>query len=482
MPQVLFELPIGKSIPVSDGESTKKYKIAFDYFKVLHNNKEIEGKLKWNDEKDLVAFSPKDVLPSETTVKIKVKAHWQEYKNGGYVNMTSNGQLAEEIKELSFVTDKAPDYIDPTNVVYSYPQNGQYNYYQNEYPHGYIKLNQAQSYLWRGKHNSQQVDYQVFFNEMPMGDTIKVALKADTINARLSFDMPTGLSREKAYRLSVWRVVKSQELALNNNVAKTTKDLSTDDRATITKVEKSIIGGLTNATSKDLYDSYFRVSRYNTFTEKMAQIPSKDVVKYMPATDTRLLGVMLNLEETFDKFELTSTENILPMIEVNSIPFDEVEADNWLRTKLYPQIYENHPFKYNSNTFKIVRNVSEHGLIPLKKFRNQYYTGDLNNDVQQMISGTVSTQGLRNIFWYDVSYYAHADFLQLKNDMDKVFKQVNNDLIPAACKAIYFNDFSRILAGSYKMEFIYRPPGMSAPTSKSIIPMEWEIDAINVNE
>ncbi len=480
VPQVLFELPIGKTIPVSDGESTKKYKIAFDYFKVLHNNIEIEGKLKWNDEKDLVAFSPKDVLPSETTVKIKVKAHWQEYKNGSYVNLTSNGQLAEEVKELSFVTDKAPDYIDPTNVVYSYPQNGQYNYYQNEHPHGYIKLNQAQSYLWRGKQNSQQVNYEVFFNEMPMGDTIKVALKADTINARLSFDMPTGLSKEKAYRLSVWRVVKNQELALNNNVATTTKDISTNDRATITKVEKSIVGGLTNAISKDLYDSYFRVSRYNTFTEKMAQIPSTKVVMYDSVNfnvANRLIGLKLELEETLDGFELNDTEHAAQMVEINSVPFDQITSDNWVRRELFPQIYENHPYKYESHTFRIKRDISEHGLIPLKKFRNQYYKQELKTDVQDLMNGNVSTEALNNYFWYDVSYYSYQDYKELENQMAAV---IRGGYYPPSIKSIHIDTYKPIKLGTYNLEFNYRPPGMSAPTSKSIIQLDWK--SINSND
>jgi hypothetical protein len=476
MPQVLFELPIGVAIPVSEGKSSRKFKIAFDYIKLLNSNTEIDGELIWNSEKDLVAFKPVDILPPETKITLKVKAHWQEYKDGAFVNLMDGGKVAAEEKEVLFTTGPAPDYLPKNNVVYSYPQDGQYNLYRSELNQGYIKMDRPQEYLWKSSFNGSNVNFEVFFVPTPMGDTLKTPLNIDIKNARLSFDIPDKLQLENAYKFSIWRVAENAKINLDANISTSEVQAGDGERNNMVIQNKSLNGALYNADSKELYASYFRVSKYETFTKKMQSVPSIDAVRSLSKYDEyRLLGIMLNLDETFDGFELEKQGEIPQMISAHSVPKDALPNAHWIKSTLSPFLYDNYPFKndYNAGFTIENRDVTVNGLLPLRNFRNQYYSGDLMADTYAMQDGSIETQALSNIFWYDVSYYAYKDYKELRAKMSDAFKNVANERVPSEIRAIYMGGFRPIVAGKYDVLFEYRPPGMSEPTSKAVLPINW---------
>ncbi len=104
--------------------------------------------IKWSDDQLTAVLRPKEILPSESDVKLRLVAIFQEYKNGQWVNSQVEGQDLKEVHELSFKTDKAPDYIPERNIAYMYPLQAMVNYYPEEHTSGYIKLIQGQSYLF----------------------------------------------------------------------------------------------------------------------------------------------------------------------------------------------------------------------------------------------------------------------------------------------------------------------------------------------
>ncbi|NJN28304.1 MAG: hypothetical protein HC819_21205 [Cyclobacteriaceae bacterium] len=359
VPQVLFELPMDKAIPASNGDANQKFKVAFDYVKVLHNNNELEGEIIWNENKDLLAFKPKDVLPAEADIVIKVKAHWLEYRNGQFVDMVNDGEVLTEEKEVKFTTGKAPDYLPKSNVAYSYPQDGQYNLYTEELKKGYIKLNQPQAYLWESSFNGSNVRFEMFFTPTPSGDTIKVPLQIDLQNSMLSFDIPAGLRKEIPYKMSIWRVAENAELDLDANIRTATIQVGDGDRNKMVKQDKSLAGGLSNVDSKNLYDSYFRVSRYSTFKEKMAQVPGTQIAKSLRLEDEyRLMGLMLNLDESFDQYELQGNGELAQMVTAHSVPLTEIPETNYVKSELVPLVYQHYPYKaFYSKGFEIKKGI-----------------------------------------------------------------------------------------------------------------------------
>ncbi|NJN28303.1 MAG: hypothetical protein HC819_21200 [Cyclobacteriaceae bacterium] len=113
-------------------------------------------------------------------------------------------------------------------------------------------------------------------------------------------------------------------------------------------------------------------------------------------------------------------------------------------------------------------------MIPLRNFSNQYYTGDLNFDKFSYQEGTVTTKGLSNIFWYDLSKHAYGDFMELKQQISDAYKNVANEQVPAELGAIYFNGFKLIKLGTYNILFEYTPPGKNAPSSTAVLPIDWK--------
>ena len=478
VPQVLFEMPIGKSIPVSGESGTQKYRIEFDYLRLRHNNQDIDGEVQWNEAGDLLAFRPTDVLPPEANIRLELKVHWQEYRNGAFVNLMVDGQLAAEEHQVDFTTGKAPDYLPKNNVRFSYPQDGQYNYYREEHPKGYIQLDRPQKYLWQAALDDPDVRLEAWFHATPVGDTLKVPLRVDLNKARLSYDIPTNLSPESAYRMALWRVVKTKALNLDQQVATRQVSVGNDEKVRMQKTDKQLAGRLSQAVSKELYESYFRVSRYTTFARKMQQVPSVDVVISETTEDFyRLLGLKLNLDETFDGYELEAQGETAALLEVNSVPLNRIGSTHWVKGEMIPQLYEHYPPTYGTHQFTIQhRDLQQNGTIPLQRFRNQYYYGEMHHNAAQFVDGTVSTQPLDNIFWYDVSYHAHADYVELKNQMSEVFRTVANENVPAACRKIYLESYKPIKAGQYALEFRYRLPGAEQASSTMVLPIRWEVD------
>src|SRR5690606_21726932 len=148
--QGIFNMEVGKVFEMLDVDDQKKaFRIKMDYFRIMNGAEEIPGFIKWNDQLDVVAFKPTDILPSEKQVKLQLQISFEEKEGGAWIPVVVNGKKIVEYKEISFTTDKAPDHIPAHNVAYSYPVAGQLHFHKEEYSKGYIKLISGQPELFK---------------------------------------------------------------------------------------------------------------------------------------------------------------------------------------------------------------------------------------------------------------------------------------------------------------------------------------------
>ena len=145
LPQVAFNMPVNKEFELMDiDDKVKKFRIALDYFKVTDKGQPIQCRENWNDQMDVLALEPFNILPGKKELKLEAKIHFEVQENGKWRNyLDSIGGVESESKLAVIKTGIAPDYLPESNVAYAYPENRMLNFYKDEYPEGYVILKQG---------------------------------------------------------------------------------------------------------------------------------------------------------------------------------------------------------------------------------------------------------------------------------------------------------------------------------------------------
>jgi hypothetical protein len=222
-PKVFFNYPIDRIFTGPEGESYKATVIDMKLTS-LGGGYQLGYQTDWERDKMSVELLPYNLLPANDSIKLEVTV----------AVLKGNTTEREETQTIVFYTADGYDYIPQTNVTYSYPVEGMYDFYPEEYARqeGFIQLESGQSAL---------------LSDLPTGTINNVLLKKadgeeqrlgfsyDVVSRKISFDLPAGdLSPGSYYKLSL-----VQENAQ--------------------KEETEILAPI-----------HFRVSTYNKFNEKLA--------------------------------------------------------------------------------------------------------------------------------------------------------------------------------------------------------------------
>ena len=467
--QVAFNMKVDQVFQFVDiNDVTHTYKIVLDYFKLEHQGQQIPGNLIWNDKHDVVAIETFDILPGEEEIQLKVQVHFEEKINNVWQDVYTNGELATEISESSFVTGPAPDYIPPENVLYSYPVKNQMNYYQNEVNYGFIKLKQGQDYLFeandtliqkaRFKSTSGQIDFDFTY---------------DTNSNIINFNTPSNLLNDKIYTLMLVNIPAVENAAIDENVEDVTENIANEGgEGTVDVKTKDIEGDLTLMQEKEIYSSYFKTSKYNTFLSKMNALDVSPPWSWVIYNGVHKIGVQLGGNEYFDKFELQGTEDYNPLVQILTD-----NNNNWFNNYSYPLIYCPLPGNSCSTNYPSDVNINwpdrpaEVGIAPVRtSFLSldpvsfpQLTESDIENDHAEI--NAYSTY-LTNI----MDYYQYKDYDDLlQQASENALKDTNQALIN-----ILNTPYPSMQAGYpnynyYKVNLKYYLPGSNTPTSSKTI-------------
>lgn len=320
-PQILLNVPIGLELEVASlsGNTNIVYEAKLDAIELKGETRNYEFTYQLVDDGRRIAIKPHELFVGGDSITLSAT-----------VNILKDGALHDtEVKLVGFrVGEGYTEVIPESNVMHSYPQNGMVNFYKDEYNlnEGFIQLNKGMPEIFFGMESDEQITG-VFTKSM--GEPVEVNIRYDYIENRIVFPFPENyLENESAYKFELIKqggvpFAEGQNSDLER-VMGNPSDFKQNEESGEQSGQKS---------NKALYTLYFRVSKYNTFIDKV--IAFEDT----PENSSRMIKSLGN--EPFDQLEIDGTENTDPLINVS------VDSDQF-----YPWIDAFNKNIYN-NTFPV---------------------------------------------------------------------------------------------------------------------------------
>jgi len=228
LPQIYFNYPIGEAFTDGNGDEYTT-RITDLSMRTLRGGYALSYDEIWMNDNTTLVLQPHRFFTSNDSIRVAVTV---EVKKGNTVERT-------ETQEIVFNTATAFDFIPVTNVAYSYPVNGMYDFYPEEYNRreGFIQLITGQVEVLTNLENGEQNKVLL---ESDNGQKMFISLNYDILEREITFPMASGsLTRGAKYRLTVVR---------------------TDDKG---EVVKELLAPL-----------HFRVSNFARFSGKIGAINS----------------------------------------------------------------------------------------------------------------------------------------------------------------------------------------------------------------
>lgn len=445
-PQAVFNLPLDKEFEfkTSDGQN-KAFRAKLASFGLYDGAKEIPTTLQWNEDRTVAAISPVDIPPPNKQLKVKASLLFDERVSGAWRPVFINGKAAAEVREVSYKTGNAPDYIPLTNVQYSYPMIDQYNFYPQETSKGYIKLLKGQPLLFQASNEWRQVGR---FTSKSNGQ--KLEFDFSYANGQINFTVPQGFSNNDIYSFEIMNVPKNTNKAIDANVRET---LASVHNSGVELRSRQATGTIKTLKEKSIFTTYMRTSQFNRFADKMATLPI-DRASYWPIyPDIHQVISRLEGNELFDKYEISGGERINRLVQ-----FDADLTNTWYAQYNGPLIYDGYPYPGASITH---RNTNILGVPPLHALYIEQFNPDqrvTTNEVQfGTSSGTDRTASLVNNMVFEV----YEDYYHLKQNAAWLSQYRREPWI----NRILTGPFTPIMPGQYKVSIRYVLPGINETTS-----------------
>lgn len=253
-----FNYPVGEVVELNnnDGEPTN-YIIVLDQFEVQVDGQSVEGDLIMSEDGYYAEFLLEEMLEGETAHVILATATLYECDENG--NPIS-GAIDTDVETINFITATALDYIPTDNIVNAWPANGQFNYYQGESVPNMLTFKSGQDDLMIIPEDAWPL-----IRLSNSEETHETSFSYDANANQINYDLPA-LTLGGAYKA---------ELGFE------------DDR------------GFTV-----LLEYYFRVSSYNTFSEKITSINLGNMTVASKGYKAEIEGLL----EPFGREELVGLE------------------------------------------------------------------------------------------------------------------------------------------------------------------------------
>ena len=508
-PNASFNLPVGEEFQVTDiNGNTSTYKaeiVDATLTKISPNgNYEIYGDVAPTAGGMAMDFVPVNMLPPNDSFSFDLTV--KVFKDGQ--------ELDEEIRSVGFSTGEALDYIPEGNVTASYPLNGQYNFYRDEWSEhdGYIILETGQPDLFYNipEGYTQGVRLEAKGVSLP---NVLLPLEYDATEKKISFPLPTALLHpDKIYKLEIVNKANNNSTGSTYYDSESTTsplgarvDETFDPTTTVVppvsstqetfsdayETDSPNNSSTSNTTPPDqiLYTLYFRVSEYDKLVDKLDAIEQN----YQDITPNYGYKVRsdIGIGEPFDNFELGRdglTDNLINC----SV---SLENSSWYNQEVIPILYDYFPGvipAMNGNqeaNLTITRRPVDLGTPPVAAIYLDYPADtEIEINVHEGIYQLGHVPGVDGIAQYidnDVLYVIYQDFLdydkQLRDALNHLFSSDPGDTNtpPPPPPPIgepwvtYQNHIETPTAlifpdrpnDTYPVTFTYRLPGTNVPTT-----------------
>lgn len=462
-PQAVFNMPVGEVFELVDVNDEKQtFMIKLDRFELLQGDAPINVKEEWNAEKNVVSIKPHELLPGVSELTAKVEISFLEKKNGLWEPVTVDGNKVTEEMETSFTTGERPDYIPRENVLYSYPVDRMYNFYKNEHNKGYVQLDYGQNYLFVGEEGHGWMKKMRFITSD--GRTFEKRYNYEGDARRITFNIPSELTKNEIYKLQFVKIPTSQQDAVDQNVRQVEQDQDLGkDSTTLTIQTQDAEGEIKAQKDKEIYYLHFRTSNYNSFTHKLNNIGVSEGWRWPVMEGVHELGVniadMVN-SELFDECEIHGTETMEPLIQCKAILSDNDYYQNTIQPLIYGPLN-------NQDLLSIDhRNEQPLGMPPVYGFHFNLSTEGVQLSQAEINSGVFNGIGQSGSISYDLVYHYSRDYFDLEAE---AAAKSSNGVTNAWIEKLVSGYFPIVEDGYYKFRIKYILPGEEEASSSKII-------------
>ena len=315
-PTVTFNVPVETSFEMgslSGGEIS--YHVDLEYARLIHNGTNLLGEIKYNDDKTFLEFIPFDMLPANDSLTFEIKV---TIKNGNEIVNT-------EERSITFHTSEGLDYIPSDNIAASYPMDGQFNFYKEEYSaqKGYVQLNLGQPDLF-GQSSSPS-------NSSTL--TPKVSLLASFPGGESSNNTGSNPNGLKAVLYHDGQEVDRFPATYIEASKKIEFELPASAMGNKQLYRLEIKYMATGESNDPLFTTYFRTSEYNDLKEKINAFSAN-----MQVAGTTYLKIKSPIEP-FDFLERKGMNDVEPLVQFRG----DLNGNSWYNNTVYPLIYQHFP-------------------------------------------------------------------------------------------------------------------------------------------
>jgi hypothetical protein len=454
-PQAVFNYELQKEYQfVNDAGSVVPFKISLDEFTLRDSGTIIPAEVKWNSEQTVAALNPIDILPATKNITATVVTTVRERRDGDWVASIVDGNPLQEIRSIHFRTAASPATIPKENVAFAYPSISQLNFYPKEYASGYVQLRQGQEDLFR---ETDAFKYVVRFTPFAGSPPIAYELTYSSDKREVSFSIPPELLNETIYALEFVMVPKNVDSNPDANV-ETQSIARASGAGDITTSVRKASGTLRQLQEKIIYQSHFRVSKYNTLNEKLLGLNASSGWRDPLIENVHAIGSNIGGPEPFSKEEIAGNDGGDALVRMEA---DLVNV-GWFQNEIFPLIYSDYPIQGKFQISASNRDPRLLGIVPAKAVFLYQHPHDLTLAPDHISSGKYSYPSTVGRIDYMLAYYMHRDYVDLANQAANYSALYGRT---SRMDKLLTTRFPYIKKGEYPVIIRYVLPGKNVVTS-----------------
>lgn len=523
-PAIAVNIPVDSVFSqLDDMGNEQKYKMKLDMLKLYKGTEEVPGYISYTPEKKMAYFIPSKRLLPDANYRVQAVIYCKkQLASSGYWTdaLDENGNPTREDTGFTFKTAPPSDVLTMADIEYAYPLAEMKNFYKNEYApgQGYLKVN--------GNVNFEQVfypgtpgsgvtySYQVKIKSVTPGDGYQPYYKpinrAEIANHLIKFNLP-GIENGKVYRFSIVRIADdgsggSMAGGSGSGQVVNSQGFNPGDSSVAFSdtTVANVISGQVSQRETEVLGYHFRVSKFNTFLEKINTMTAvAENQQDLAEGNVVLVATKNNIEqELFDEFEISDPYNTQGSYEEESMVLVGkqlgggtedgrlirlvAEIDNpWLESDIMPLIYPRDIASTIGESYYRdvvaqqggVANYS--GIVPLKKITAEHSPKPslpLSTEPYERMSVTGQPGASKLMLKYNLPFFANRDFTALYIRAMALWVTA-----PLADKSVTFSRmvatggiFPQIRPGSYNIKFSYHVPGVEQPTAVKVLPVVYQ--------
>jgi hypothetical protein len=235
------------------------------------------------------------------------------------------------------------------------------------------------------------------------------------------------------------------------------KNLVEGNESTIEIKTKEADGTLNILDEKNIFETHFRTSLFNTFILKVDNLQKDKGNKWMLQSFVHLLYIGIDDGEIFDDYEVNGSQNIMPIIQFEN----NLENKTWYKPHIYPYLYENYPL---ANTIRVtLRNEDPIGVPPIHTMKIGMVKNTRNLNENDIKYGASDISLGASSFQSSLVKYASQDYGDLATQV--AARYWSGYEINSKMEHIITYPFQAVKKGDYKFKIQYTLPGLSKITS-----------------